>query len=147
MVLHINGNLCIGGGFTIVGEVLANYVAKWDGSAWSALGAGVNNPFYALAVAGSNLYVGGDFTTAGGKVTAYLAKANLAGSPPAFTSIVPYPSGTQALLKFTAEPGASRHLLSSTNLASMSFLPTTKRLPDSTCEVLLAASRARGAAC
>ena len=73
----------------------------------------------ALAVSGSDLYVGGSFTTAGGKVSAYLAKANLSGATlmaPLFTSIVPNPSGTQALFTFNSDPGASFHLLSSTNL-------------------------------
>ena len=43
-------------------------IAKWDGSAWSALGSGMwgGNAVYALAVSGTDLYAGGDFTTAGG---------------------------------------------------------------------------------
>ena len=45
----------------------ANYIAKWNGSAWSALGSGMNGAVYALAVDGAgNLYAGGEFTTAGG---------------------------------------------------------------------------------
>ncbi|RLC01235.1 MAG: hypothetical protein DRI57_31365 [Deltaproteobacteria bacterium] len=36
------GNLYAGGNFTTAGGVSANYVAKWDGSAWSALGPGRN---------------------------------------------------------------------------------------------------------
>src|SRR5438132_4880396 len=32
-----SGNLYIGGGFTIVGDVFANRVAKWNGSSWTAL--------------------------------------------------------------------------------------------------------------
>jgi hypothetical protein len=38
--------------------------------------------------------------------------------PAVFTSVVPNPSGTQALLTFTTTPGASLHLLSSTNLTT-----------------------------
>jgi hypothetical protein len=34
------GNLYIGGQFTIAGQVIANRVAKWNGSSWSALGSG-----------------------------------------------------------------------------------------------------------
>ena len=51
-----------------------NGVARWDGSAWSALsgpsGTGVERLVYALAVfddgSGPALYAGGYFTTAGG---------------------------------------------------------------------------------
>jgi hypothetical protein len=71
-----SGNLYIGGSFTVVGEVLANSVAKWNGSAWSALGSGVNSNVLALAVSGSDLYVGGYFTTAGGSAANYVAKWN-----------------------------------------------------------------------
>jgi hypothetical protein len=60
------GNVYIGGDFTIVGETTANYIAKWDGNSWSALGSGLDDPVYSLAVRGSNLYVGGFFTMAGG---------------------------------------------------------------------------------
>ncbi|MGA2557495.1 MAG: immunoglobulin domain-containing protein, partial [Verrucomicrobiota bacterium] len=40
------------------GGVPANYIAKWDGSAWSALGSGMNSSVTALAVSGTNLYAG-----------------------------------------------------------------------------------------
>jgi len=59
----------------------ANYIAKWDGSSWHALGAGVDFTVGALAVLGSDLYVGGDFKTAGGKVSPYLARAVSGESP------------------------------------------------------------------
>ena len=119
--LAVSGSdLYVGGDFSTAGGNSALGVAKWDGSAWSALGSGVNNVnvVRALAMAGNTLYVGGEFKTAGGKVSAYLAKANLAGSPPVFTSIAPNPSGTQALLTFTSDPVASFYLLSSTNLTN-----------------------------
>ena len=41
--LAVSGtNLYAGGYFTTAGGVTANYIAKWDGSAWSALGSGMN---------------------------------------------------------------------------------------------------------
>jgi hypothetical protein len=69
-----SGNLYIGGRFTFVGTVSANNIAKWNGSAWSALGSGMNNWVVALAVIGSDLYAGGFFTAAGGVSANYIAK-------------------------------------------------------------------------
>ena len=69
-----SGNLYIGGGFSLVGNVLANHIAKWDGSSWSALGTGVGSTVYALAVNGTDLYVGGSFTTAGAVSANRIAK-------------------------------------------------------------------------
>ncbi len=64
-VVDGSGNLYIGGEFTVVGDVIANFIAKWDGNSWSALGSGMDGPdfsypnVYALAVSGSDvLYAG-----------------------------------------------------------------------------------------
>jgi len=75
-----SGNLYVGGTFDIVGTVVANSIAKWDGSAWSALGSGMTgSPSYprqvlALAMSGTDLYAGGYFTTAGGVAATNIAK-------------------------------------------------------------------------
>src|SRR5207247_2849573 len=73
-VVDGSGNLYIGGDFTIVGDVFANHIAKWNGSSWTALGSGMNGSVYALAVSGSDLYAGGYFTTAGGSAATNIAK-------------------------------------------------------------------------
>jgi hypothetical protein len=112
----VSPDLYAGGDFTLAGGTGASQIAKWDGSIWSALGSGLNSVVYALAAPNRDLlYVGGNFTTAGGKFSAHAAMANI-GVVPVFTSIVPNPSGTQALLSFTSDPVASFYLLSSTNL-------------------------------
>jgi hypothetical protein len=65
--LAVSGTtLYAGGYFTSAGGTAANYVARWAGSAWSALGSGMDTYVSALAVSGGNLYAGGVFTTAGG---------------------------------------------------------------------------------
>jgi len=63
-----SGNLYAGGSFTSAGGVTnTSYIAKWNGTAWSALGTGTNSTVRALAVDSSgNLYAGGYFTSAGG---------------------------------------------------------------------------------
>jgi hypothetical protein len=74
IVVDDSGNVCVGGGFTIIGTVLANHIAKWDGSAWSALGSGMDYAVWALAVSGTNLYAGGYFAGAGGVPANCIAK-------------------------------------------------------------------------
>jgi hypothetical protein len=80
--LAVSGtNLYAGGNFTTAGGVAAKYIAKWDGSAWSALGSGLAGQewqagVYALAVSGTDLYAGGVFTSAGGTAANYIAKWN-----------------------------------------------------------------------
>ncbi len=78
-VVDGSGNLYIGGDFTVVGEVSANNIAKWNGSGWTALGSGMNGYVSALAVSGSDVYAGGYFTTAGGNAANYIAKWNGSG--------------------------------------------------------------------
>ncbi|MCB0046289.1 MAG: hypothetical protein KDD92_12755, partial [Caldilineaceae bacterium] len=69
------GNLYAGGGFTTAGGTSANRIAQWDGTAWTALGSGMNNFVYALTTdADGNLYAGGDFFVAGGTSVNRIAK-------------------------------------------------------------------------
>jgi hypothetical protein len=73
--LAVNGTeLYAGGGFTTAGGVGVNYIAKWNGTSWSALGSGMNVAPLALAVIGTDLYAGGNFTTAGGKPSGSIAR-------------------------------------------------------------------------
>ncbi len=79
-----NGNLYLGGSFTNVesGTILgtlqsADYIAKWNGSNWSALGTGIspsygalNGEVYAIAVNGTTVYAGGSFSSINNKGTA-----------------------------------------------------------------------------
>jgi hypothetical protein len=68
-----DGKLIAAGVFTSAQDVLANYIATWDNSLWSALGSGLNNEVTSLTLYDSKLAVGGRFTTAGGKISPYLA--------------------------------------------------------------------------
>ncbi|MCX5769133.1 MAG: hypothetical protein NTZ09_02490, partial [Candidatus Hydrogenedentes bacterium] len=82
LAVDSSGNVYAGGYFTTAGGLEANCIARWDGTAWSALGTGMEGGsdypgtcVYALAVDSSgNLYAGGDFTTAGGVAANYIAK-------------------------------------------------------------------------
>ena len=70
--------LYVGGNFATAGGTTVNNIAKWDGTNWSALGAGTNNEVWALTVfddgSGEALYVGGNFTAAGGMGAYFIAK-------------------------------------------------------------------------
>ena len=70
--------LYAGGWFNRAGGVAAANIAKWDGTAWTALGSGLDGPVDALAIfddgTGPALYAGGRFTTAGGVEANRIAK-------------------------------------------------------------------------
>jgi hypothetical protein len=70
------GILYVGGAFTVAGSTLANNIARWNGTDWSALGPGINGVVYALATSGGILYAGGVFTNAGGIAATNIAQWN-----------------------------------------------------------------------
>jgi len=78
LVFDTAGNLYAGGSFTSSGDLLVDCVATWNGSQWSALGSGVDDPVNSLALDKTgHLYVGGAFTTAGNKASSYIASATV----------------------------------------------------------------------
>lgn len=56
-----NGNLIVGGEFTLAGDVATANVAQWNGRYWLAMPPGVKDPIEALCVYKGDLYAGGDF--------------------------------------------------------------------------------------
>lgn len=79
LVEDASGNIYIGGRFTVVGGVVANGIAKWDGAKWSALGGGVDLEYReavnSIAIdAFGVVYVGGIFTTVNGIIVNGVAK-------------------------------------------------------------------------
>jgi trimeric autotransporter adhesin len=74
----IGSDVYVGGRFTSAGALAVNRIAKWNGSSWSALGAGVSGSgtptVTALAAIGTNLYAGGSFTNIGGVAVSRVAK-------------------------------------------------------------------------
>jgi len=80
IAIGLDGSVYAGGGFSSAGGVAnTNGIAKWDGSAWSALGTGASGlGAYALVVGpDGSLYAGGGFTSMGGVAnTSRIAKWN-----------------------------------------------------------------------
>lgn len=60
LAIDEQGRVYAAGAFTSAGEVVANGVASWDGTGWSALGMGFEGRGRAVAVGGGKVYVGGD---------------------------------------------------------------------------------------
>ena len=98
--LAVSGTtLYAGGNFGTAGGVPVNGMAKWDGSAWSSLGAGTLTGYInALAVNGTTLYAAGNANQTGGLpgITGRIAQMDLA------TGIwsglgTPGPSGSRGL--------------------------------------------------
>jgi hypothetical protein len=66
-----NGDLIAGGNFSHAGDVVANNIARWDGTSWNAMGSGLISGFVgqisyvsALTVYNGSLIAGGHFTYA-----------------------------------------------------------------------------------
>lgn len=67
-------DVVVGGDFVTAGGVTVNYIARWDGSAWSSLGGGMSGKVWALTTwdpdgtgpLGAQLVAGGEFDSAGG---------------------------------------------------------------------------------
>jgi hypothetical protein len=71
-------SLYAGGAFARSGELALNNIARWDGTAWSGLGAGIEGEVESLVVfddgSGSALYVGGWIDAAGGIEVSSIAR-------------------------------------------------------------------------
>jgi hypothetical protein len=101
--------LYAGGGFTTAGGILANRIAKWDGTSWSSLGTGSANGMGGVATtvqaltvfddgsgSGPALYAGGTFTTAGGVPANRIVKWNGTSWSPLLTGLANGVSGNAA---------------------------------------------------
>jgi hypothetical protein len=84
-----NGDLIAAGDFTTAGTVTANRIARWNGSAWSPLGSGINGVVYALTtLPNGDIIAGGNFTNAGGVPVNNIARWNGSSWFPISTGIV-----------------------------------------------------------
>jgi hypothetical protein len=71
----VGSDLIAGGIFPTMGGAAAQNVARWDGTSWSPVGAGLNNAVFALAVSpGGALYAGGNFQMSGESPVRRLAR-------------------------------------------------------------------------
>jgi hypothetical protein len=75
--IEFKGSLVVAGRFTRVGDVAANNIARWDGTAWHPLGQGIEGGTVStLAIHQGDLVAGGDYWFAGGIVCRSIARWN-----------------------------------------------------------------------
>lgn len=128
-------NIYVGGDFfNWNGTANSDFIAKWNGSAWSSLGTGMNGNVKALAFTPAGiLLAGGGFTTAGGLGANYMAKWDgaswVAFSAPGFNArvndIVVGPDGTvYACGNFTTVDGGAANYIAKHDGSSWSALGT-----------------------
>jgi trimeric autotransporter adhesin len=112
--------IVVAGDFTVAGDVLANRIATYDPAtgAWAALGTGMDNRVYALAVLpNGNLVAGGEFGSAGGVPALSLAIWNQGSS---FWSALPL-SGLFLVRALAVLPNGSLVVGGQTGSPVMSF--------------------------
>lgn len=139
--------LYAGGLFTYAGGVLANHIAKWNGSGWSALGSGLgfsNNDSVVYAMTtfddgcGLELVAGGLFSTAGGAPANSIAKWNGSTWSPLGNGMIPFAPNLGWVSALTAfDDGCGDSLFAGTAFSSAfdsgdSYLA---RWDDGTCSV------------
>jgi hypothetical protein len=78
LALMPNGDLAAGGSFTLAGGVAANRVARWNGTSWLPLGAGIDGDYIASMAVDirGDLFVTGEFAIAGGVSANNIARWN-----------------------------------------------------------------------
>ena len=72
----VNGELIAGGYFTNSGDAACSNIAKWNGTSWVPLGAGMDRSVQCLTILNGDLIAGGYFTTAGGVTCNGIARWN-----------------------------------------------------------------------
>ncbi len=71
-----NNVMYAGGAFTTADGQTMNSIAKWNGSSWTAVGAGFNSTVWSLCIYNNELYAGGAFTMSGSTPVSGIAKFN-----------------------------------------------------------------------
>jgi len=125
-------HLFVCGFFTTIGGQPANYIARWNGTAWQQVGGGMNNFVLALSVYHDDLIAGGQFTTAGGIAANRCARWDGVSWKPIGPGVGPNVSaagtfGPELILGGTFQGG---------RIKRWQDCPSACCLPDQTCSML-----------
>ena len=117
-----------GGAFTNAGGVTARYIARWDGTNWSALGSGAQSWVESLALRGPDLLAGGGFTTAGNHLANCFSIWHTGSA--SIPRIVHFqPGGPDNWISFTTVPGQVYAAEWSPSLAGAPWSAFTNNIP------------------
>ncbi|MBI5364465.1 MAG: hypothetical protein HZA53_14905 [Planctomycetes bacterium] len=112
--------LYAGGTFQYIGGTNIPFVARWNGSAWTPVGSGLNNSVWDFRVfddgAGARLYAAGDFTFSGATPTSRIARWDGASWLPVAGGL---PTQARALAVFDAGTGPRLHAGLASNTAPL----------------------------
>jgi hypothetical protein len=146
------GALIAAGSFTSIDGRPFARIARFDGQAWSALGAGIDGAVETMAVHSGLLYVGGSFVSAGGVPASNLASWSGStwapvGNPNGRVMTLAVRTTTNAFSShlfaggwFTNVGGVAAARVARFNTASNSWAALGTGLPASACESLLVRS-------
>ena len=70
----VGNDVYFGGAFSSIGGINVSNIARWDGTQWHSVGAGLSGRVTALLASGNILYVAGGFTDAGGVAATNIAR-------------------------------------------------------------------------
>jgi hypothetical protein len=74
-ILYSHGaDLYVGGGFVSMSGITSPSIARWDGTTWHDVGAGVPGVVYTICIVDGDLYVGGQFQRVGGVTVRNVAR-------------------------------------------------------------------------
>jgi len=109
----VNGELIVGGSFTTAGGAAANHVARWNGAAWTPLGAGADSgPVQAVAGSAHDTFIGGAFSgvdtaVVGNRIGRYTHPTTSLALGQALTPATPVAGQSLAIVLTVSNVGAS----------------------------------------
>lgn len=130
-----DGALYVGGLFTAAGGLPANLLARWDGEAWSSVGAGLSGnglhgaTVWAMTISGTSLFIGGAFTQAGDAIS-YNAVQVIVGPPTIVTTNGNFGfTGVPSRFGFDVSAGAFQRIITEGSADLVNWTPLqTNRL-------------------
>lgn len=87
--IEVTGStMYVAGGYSQIGDIEAENIAKWRGNSWEPLGSGTNERIFSIHES-RDIYVGGWFTEAGDKPSFHIGRWMILNTPPDCSNAYP----------------------------------------------------------